>query len=272
MFKFTEDPRCQQISEKVYVFKNVIPKEILDPIKEELSTYEKGSLKNLWSVRDWYEDKMSPPLMSTFALWKFMSELIYPELVIHPVRNIMITNNQDEGMFVHTDSPGKGNCSLLMEIDQWSTCCELEFGYVAYLGEFTGGQVYYPNINPDGTIKKGGTDITKARIEEPCLEFQPEEGDLVLHGACSPYHHGTRATTSGTRYAFSTFSLLAQDNPGTFYNYKTPEWEKQVGSGTEQELTNWNQPLRLNPQFKELIDEKLELYSKAYPNFEKPQE
>jgi hypothetical protein len=28
----------------------------------------------------------------------------------------------------------------------------------------------------------------------------------------------------------------------------------------------------LNPQFKELIDEKLELYSKAYPNFEKPQE
>jgi hypothetical protein len=66
-------------------------------------------------------------------------------------------------------------------------------------------------------------------------------------------------TLSGTRYAFSTFALLAEDNPGTFYNYKTPEWEEQIGrheNPTERQLNDWNSPFRVNPQFADMIQER----------------
>ena len=254
---FQNDPRVIKVAENVYKFENIIPKEIYDPLLDVASKFEKGTNPNAWSVRDWYADKMSPPFVETFPLWKFMSEIIHPEIVIHPVRNMMITVPGDEGMFVHTDSPGKGNCHMLLEIDQWSTCCDLEYGYVAYLGDFEGGEVYYPNIHPDGTPKTGDLRITEEKLAEPCLVVPVKGGDLVLHQATSPYDHGTKPTTKGTRYAFSTFALLAEDNPGTFFNYKTPEWFAQVGNETDRELNDWNSPFRQNPQFKEMIEDRV---------------
>jgi hypothetical protein len=248
---FYDKPNCTKLADRIYVFKNIIPKEIMDSVNSDLSMYERESLQNDWSVRDWYKDKMSESYPSCFSVWKFISDLIYPEIVIHPVTSFMVNLPGDEGMFVHSDSPGKGNCHMLLEIDQWTTCCELEYGAIAYFGEFTGGKLFYPHINPDGTVKEGN-ELTKERLEEPCLEIQPEAGDIVLHGACSPYDHGTRETTSGARFAFSTFALLAVDNPGTFYNYKTPEWQEQIGkyeNPTSDQLNNWNTPLKANPQF-----------------------
>ena len=252
---FYNKPNCTKLSDRIYVFKNIIPKEIMDLVNSDLSSYERESLQNDWSVRDWYKDKMTESYKSSFLVWKFISDLIYPELVIHPVTSFMVNLPGDEGMFVHADSPGKGNCNMLSEIDQWTTCCELEYGAIAYFNEFTGGQLFYPNINPDGTIKKDSKS-TKERFEEPCLEIQPEPGDIVIHGACSPYDHGTRETRSGVRVAFSTFALLEIDNPGTFYNYKTPEWEDQIGkykNPTSDQLSNWNTPLKANPQFEKII-------------------
>lgn len=263
---FYDDPRCIKIAPRIYKFENIIPKEIYDPLYAVAQTFEKGSNPNMWSVRDWYADKMSPPFKETFPLWKFMSEIIYPEIVIHPVRNMMVTGPDDEGMFIHTDSPGKGNCDLLLEIDQWSTCCELEYGMIAYVGEFTGGELYYPNINPDGTEKTGDLRIDEKKLSEPCLVVPVKAGDIVLHGACSPYDHGTKAPTSGIRYAFSTFALLAEDNPGTFFNYKSPEWMEQIGNmadPTEKDLNDWNAPFRINPQFKEMIEERVRLETEA---------
>jgi len=253
---FYDDPRCVQIAPRIYKFENIIPKDIYDPLFAVASKFERGEQPNLWSVRDWYSDKMTPPFMETFPLWKFMSSLIAPEIVIHPVRNMMLTMPGDEGMFVHSDSPGKGNCHMLMEIDQWTTCCELEYGMIAYLGEFEGGELYYPNINPDGTEKTGDMRIDEKKLAEPCLVVSVKPGDIVLHGACTPYDHGTKPTTSGIRYAFSTFALLAEDNPGTFYNYDTPEWHAQIGNASETELNDWNGPLRMNPQFADMIAEK----------------
>jgi hypothetical protein len=259
---FYDDPRCKKIANRIYIFKNIIPKEIIESINKDLATFERGGADNDWSVRDWYKDKMTPGFSSTFPLWKFMSELIHPEIVIHPVRSLMVSQPHDEGMFVHADSPGKGRCELLLEIDQWSTCCELEYGMIAYLGDFTGGALYYPNINPDGTEKTGDMRIDEKKLAQPCLEVQPEPGDIILHGACIPYDHGTRKTKSGTRFAFSCFALLAEDNPGTFYNYKTPEWEEQIGkyeNPSEQQLNDWNSPLRINPQFADIIEEKTKI-------------
>jgi hypothetical protein len=258
---FYDDPRCTKLADRIYIYKNIIPKEITDLVNVDLSTYERGVEKNDWSVREWYKDKMTPPYKNSFDLWKFMSELIYPEIVIHPVRSFMVAIPGDEGMFVHSDSPGKGNCHMLSEIDQWTTCCELEYGMIAYFGNFIGGKLYYPNLNPDGSIKNNGPhwEVTKQMLEEPCFEVQPEPGDIVLHGACSPYDHGTRETESGIRFAFSCFALMAKDNPGTFYNYKTAEWQEQIGkyeNPTDAQLNEWNSPLIVNEQFREIIEEK----------------
>ena len=236
----------------------------MNSVGSELAEFERSDKLDVWSVRDWYKDKITPTFKSSFNLWKFMSELIYPEVVIHPVTNFMVADPKDEGMFVHTDSPGKGNTEQLMEIDQWTTCCELEYGMIAYFGDFTGGKLYYPHLNPDGTVKPNGPtwEVTKNLLEEPCFEVQPEKGDIVLHGACVPYDHGTRKTETGRRFAFSCFALMAKDNPGTFYNYKTPEWYEQIGkyeNPTLDQINTWNSPLKINPQFADMIEEKIKL-------------
>jgi hypothetical protein len=252
---FTDHPRCEQLADKIYVFRNIVPKEIISQVRSELDAYDKKTINDIWSIREWYSDKVTAPLMSSFPLWEFMSELMYPELVIHPQRSMLLTNKDDEGMFVHADSPGKGRCDLLTEIDTWQTCCELEYGVVAYFGEFAGGSLFYPNINPDGSVKEN-LDIYWGKTNEPCFEVKVQEGDIVFHSATSPYEHGVRKVDSGRRYAFSCFALLAEDNPGTFYNYKTPEYYNQIGNKTDQELSLWNSPFENNPQFKDIIEEK----------------
>ena len=258
---FYDNPKCTRLSDRIFIYKNIIPKEIMDAVNKDLSDFKRTMPENIWSSNNWYEDKICPPMASTFLVWKFMSDLIYPEVVIHPMRSLMVAEPQDEGMFVHADSPGMGREDEIFEIDTWSACCSLQYGMTAYFGEFTGGELFYPNINPDGTIKIG-TDISKERLEEPCLVIQPEAGDVVLHGACKPYDHGTKITTSGTRFVFSNFALNAEDNPGTFYNYKTPEWYEQIGqyeNPTEQQLNEWAAPLKVNPKFADIIEEKVKI-------------
>lgn len=251
---FQNDSRCIQIAPRIYKFENVIPESIYNDLMSAFAKFKREEdQKNEWSVRNWYEDKMLPPVPETFPLWCFMSELIGPELVIHPVRNTMYNMPGDEGMFVHNDSPGKGQCHRLTEIDTWQTCCDLEYGMIAYMGDFTGGEVYYPNINPDGTEKTGDMRIDETKLTQPCLVVPVKKGDIVIHGACMPYDHGTKETLTGIRYAFSTFALMKEDNPGTFHNYGTPEFYNQIGDASEERLQNWNQPLESNPQFDELI-------------------
>lgn len=256
---FYNNPKCEKISDRIFIFKNIIPKNMIDSVNKDLLLYERSKEENNWSTNDWYKDKIVDiGLTSTFPIWKFMSELIYPELVIHPMINVLISEPSDDGMFVHADSPGPDGQDEIYEIDQWSACCSLQYGMVAYFGEFTGGELFYPNINPDGTIKNG-SDLSKERLSEPCLVIQPEVGDIILHGACKPYDHGTKKTRSGKRFVFSNFALNASDNPGTFYNYKTDEWYEQIGKydyPTNQQLQEWNSPFKLNSKFAEIIEKK----------------
>jgi hypothetical protein len=260
---FYNNINCTKVSDKIYVFKNIIPKDIIDEVNKDLFTYKRDP-HNLWSSNNWYEDKIVPPMKSTYLLWKFMSDLLYPEIVIHPCQRYMVSEPGDKGMFVHADSPGMGKEDEIFEIDVWSACCSLQYGVCAYFGNFTGGEIYYPNINPDGTIKNG-TDLSKERLEEPCLVISPEPGDIIIHGACKPYDHGTKPTYSGNRFVFSNFALNSEDNPGTFYNYKSPEWYNQIGKyedPTLQQINEWASPLKVNPKFAEVIEEKIKAQDK----------
>ena len=204
---------------------------------------EKAAKETEVNLISWYTNKVLPPVDGSFEIWKTVSEILYPEYVIHPQIGMLSVKPGDNGMFIHSDSPGKHMCHLLSQDDRWSTCCLLDFGAVVYLGNFTGGAIFYPGINPDGTVKKDGNE------QDGCFEYTPERGDLVIHSAFEPYSHGVREVESGTRYAFSIFSLKAIDNPGTFYNYKTKEYFDQIKDESEENIRIWSTPLKTNPQF-----------------------
>lgn len=237
----------------VFIFKGFYTDEECRTVEEELKDYNLDD-KYRDTLISWYANKVSPPLKAIHPLWEKASDLIYPEYVMHPQANVLIiTPEMNEGMFTHSDSPGKGECHRLSQVDVWKTCCELDFGLVAYFGDFEGGEIFYVNIDKDGHRTDGIG-------PENCLSIKPERGDLVIHGAFAPHAHGVKPVTSGKRYAFSNFVLKAEDNPGTFYNYKTPEYYEQIKDKDTQSLKDfvgtWMKPLKENPQFsREKIDQ-----------------
>lgn len=230
----------------VFIFKGFFTDEECKMVEDALKDYDLSD-KYQDTLINWYANKVSPPLQPIHELWEKASELLYPEYVMHPQANVLIiTPEMNEGMFTHSDSPGKGECHRLSQVDVWKTCCELDYGLVGYFGDFEGGEIFYVNIDKDGN-RTDGTG------EENCLHIKPERGDLVIHGAFAPHAHGVKPVTSGRRYAFSNFVLRAEDNPGTFYNYKTPEYYNQIKDKDKlslKEFVNvWMKPLKENPQF-----------------------
>lgn len=225
----------------VFVFKNFFSEDQCKLVEDFLSDkYDKGAHED--TLMSWYAKRVTPPIPGIIDIWEALSELIYPEFVIHPaITALAISAPDDEGMFAHSDSPGKNMCNMLTQVDIWKTCCELDYGLIAYFGNFEGGEIYYTNINPDGTKREteGGEVLT----------YKPERGDVVIHGAFNPHTHGVRPVTSGVRYAFSNFVLKPEANPGTFYNYKTPEYYAQIGDKSKERIKDWSTPLKENPQF-----------------------
>jgi hypothetical protein len=236
----------------IFVFKKIIPESLLLKIEKEASDHERP-IDYEKSLISWYSEKTTEHLDGLHDLWEIISEILSPGWVIHPSLNLLKVLPGDNGMFIHSDSPGKNMCHRLSQLDIWSTCCELDYGVVAYLGNWEGGAIFYPNIKPDGTVYPDGQGNS-----DDCFEFMPERGDLVIHSAFKPYEHGVREVTSGTRYAFSCFSLKKEDNPGTFYNYGTEEYYNQIGNKSVSYLSKfWIKPLIENPQFS---DERIKEY------------
>ena len=259
--KFYDRPECITLSPHVdaygtksgiFLFKNYIKKSLVEKIESQLNkTNLYASDKNLI---DWYEGKMTESPEGLIDVWEEISILIGPEWVMHPAFHLISLKPGDNGMFIHSDSPGKNMCHLLSQNDTWTTCCLLDYGVVAYFGDFEGGEIFYPSINPDGSIKSENNN------QVGCFEYKPEKGDVLIHSAFDPYGHGVREVKSGLRYAYSNFSLKSIDNPGTFYNYGTVEYFKQVGKKTEKDLEAWSTPLKINKQF---IPEKVEEMKKS---------
>lgn len=234
---FYNKPECTTITEGIYVFKRIIPQEVCDRYTEILNSYEAEDYIEDNNAVDWYGDKMSPSTPELLDLWELVSEVIYPDFVINPQSKVIASRPGQDGMFIHTDSPGKGNAHELTQIDSYSTCSLISYGVVTYLSDFDGGEVFYPSFNPDGTLKGKDTDFPGE------LEYKPEKGDIVIHGAEHPYLHGTRPVTAGIRYAFSCFATDIKDAPGTFYNYKSPEYLEKVKDRTLESYQNWLTPM-----------------------------
>ncbi len=127
----------------VFVFKGFYTDEECKIVEDALRDY-KYDQKYEETLISWYADKLSPPILGLHKLWAKASEMLYPEYVIHPQNNVLvISEHMNQGMFTHSDSPGKGECHRLSQVDVWKTCCELDYGLVAYFGDFEGGEIFY---------------------------------------------------------------------------------------------------------------------------------
>jgi len=239
----------------IFIFKNIVPQDLIEKIESGLNALPAENPKYDQGLMSWYTEKLAPAVPGTLELWEFMGELLAPNWIIHPQNAYIRVQPGDDGMFIHSDSPGKGQCHLLSQNDLWKTCCELDYGVCAYFGDFEGGEIFYPNVNSDGTLKTTNEDFAK-----DCFQYKPQKGDIVIHSAFDPYNHGVRDVVSGTRYCFSNFSLKTIDNPGTFHIYDTPEYHKQLGGRTVEEIKAWMVPLKENPQFS---PDKLKVYQES---------
>lgn len=233
---FEHDSKIEQVAEEVWIYKNFISDEENNQITKIMKDYEL-KFKNRQDAFifkdqaiDWYKNKTSPLIMELKPIWDRISMLLYPEHYIHPQLFVNVMRPGDDGMFVHSDSPGMNMEHKLTQLDRWSTCCRLSHGIVTYFGDYVGGEIFYPNINQDGTVKDSEED------PNDCLTVSVNPKDLVIHGALHPWEHGVKQITSGTRYAYSNFCMEKEHAPGTFELFD-PE---QVGKLTKtSDIIKW---------------------------------
>lgn len=240
---FLDDSNLIKFDEKVMIYKNFIDNDTVEYINKIL--YQKSGPQKNVSYKStnipWYENKVVSGTLELFDIWVKMSEFLAPEYVLHPQLTISRMLPGDT-MFVHEDSPGEDNEHLLTNYDVWSTCTLLDFGVCAYFGEFTGGEVFYPELG---------------------IEVSPQPGDLVIHGATSRWKHGVKEVKSGTRFCYSNFSLPAHKNPGTFYNYGTEEYKEITKDGINgKNFYKWQSPIYSNERKYRSLDpeDKLKQY------------
>jgi len=212
---FSDNPNIIKLADKIYHYPNFLTPEEVKTVTDIANSQETSN--------HYFEEIEFRPVKEIYELkpiWDKVSDFLYPEFVIHPLLH-MIKFGKGSKMHPHCDSPGEGNHEDLTVPDLWGTCCLLSWGVCTYFGEWEGGELYYPN-----------QDVT--------INVKP--GDLVIHGALSDCMHGVKEITSGTRYTFSNFSIQADKNPGSFYNYKTPEYYEAI-----KDLGNWLGPIKENP-------------------------
>lgn len=250
---FYDDKNVSKHADKVFKYENFLTKEEVQTINDLV---KKMTKEDDWVYEDqhldWYKDKTGPNMVELFPIWEKMSRFLQPEYVIHPMMSLLTIKPGDKGMFVHADSPGRDMEEHLTQHDRWQTCCIIDYGIIVYFGEFTGGEVFYPNLTSDSTF---GNTVRQEENYDDCLVVPVQPGDLVVHGSCHPYEHGVREVHSGRRYAFTNFMLQAAENPGTFHNFETPEYFEATKEKTEDYLrANWLQPIEGNPRFPQWIN------------------
>jgi hypothetical protein len=215
---FSDNPNCIELSDGIYHYPGFLDKETVDRITKILESQEDKYANQYLEHEEFYYTKQ---ISEMHEIWEKISEFLYPEYIIHPQLHVLRYEKGHE-MTPHWDSPGEGKDHELTVPDEMGCCCVLKWGVITYFGEWEGGEVYYP--------KQG-------------ISIYPKPGDLIIHGALESHQHGVSKITSGTRYAFSNFSLPIEKNPGSFYTYKTQEYYEAI-----KDLSSWPKPLFKNPK------------------------
>jgi hypothetical protein len=223
---FSNNPNIIKYADEIYLYKNFISKEDVEYINKLMQPNIDNDdlLKTDINAVDWYNDKQGPQMPELIKIWDKISEFMYPEFIIHPQQNLTALRPKDPGMFVHNDNPGRGMDHLLTQDDRWHTCTKLVYGLCSYFGDFEGGEIFYPNINKDGSLAN--------KESEDCLVVSVGPGDLVIHWAEAPYEHGVKPVRNGVRYVYSNFAIKTEEHPGTFPIWNTKEDLERKATGT----------------------------------------
>lgn len=247
---FRKNPNIEQIAPKLFIYRKFINGDLLKKINSTLKKHMNGPIVD--HNVDWYNSRFTTIVPQMHEVWEKASELIYPELSMHPQLCLLRAKVGEPGMFFHSDAPGAphedcgpscATCDitsrLLISSDVWNTCCRLHYGLIVYFGDFKGGEVYYPNFNRNA---EWVGDFKPYHNKEELL-VKPENGDLIIHGSHNDYCHGVKEITSGIRFAFSNFVIPSHTNPGTFFNYKSKEYNDQINkikSNHSEPLEAWS--------------------------------
>lgn len=235
---FTENPNIEKIADQIWIWRNFLSEEennlIMNLMKEHERRFEdkEEAFRFEDQAIDWYKNKTSPLILELKPIWDRISMFLYPEHYIHPQLFVNVMRPGDEGMFIHADSPGINMEHNLTQLDRWSTCCRLSHGIVTYFGDYEGGEIFYPNLEKDGSIKNRPED------SEDCLIVEVKPRDLVIHGAEHPWEHGVKKITNGTRYAYSNFCMEKEHAPGTFELFNP---DKHPFITDTKEILAWNE-------------------------------
>jgi hypothetical protein len=192
---FTSNPQLIKLAEKAFVLKNFASAEECSAIVEEVLTNNKE-----WSNTENYEDgqtEVVPYLQvingssKVLELYDRLKKFTSPEFEPLPSNSV---NRLLPGQSLqpHCDSPGEDFAEEVIAFDPYDTCHIVKWGTVTYLSEFTGGEIYYPNIG---------------------VSYKPEVGDLLIHSAFEEYTHGVRPVLDGVRYVYSTFLISTGQVP-----------------------------------------------------------
>jgi CDGSH-type Zn-finger protein len=233
---FKNNPNIEQIAEEIWIWRNFVSEEENNLITSKMKEFEnqfedaQEAFKYDGHAVDWYKNKTGPLMLELKSIWDRISEVLYPEHYIHPQLFVQVMRPGDKGMFIHADSPGMNMEHHLTQLDRWSTCCRLSHGIVTYFGDYAGGEIYYPNIEKDGTVKN------KPEDPDDCLVVDVKPRDFVIHGALHPWEHGVREVTGGKRYAYSNFCMEKEHAPGTFELFDP---NKHPYMKDEEEIMNW---------------------------------
>lgn len=181
---FKNNPNFLKLDEEIYVWENFLS-------KEEHSKF--FSLANSISEEEWmshvnpnkfWTGKSSQSKNEMYEICNRINKLLQPEYLVPPVA-VLARTPVGEGMYVHKDRNEEDYKDGLNDV---GISTFIEYGVLVYIGDWEGGELFYPNKN---------------------IEFKPKPGSLIIHGSGEDCSHGVKPVTSGKRFFYANFVFPA---------------------------------------------------------------
>jgi hypothetical protein len=236
---FQNNNNLIKLAKEIYVYKNFISDEEARKYTEIVNNFH----EEYWLNKDkWDNDSEIQAPNQVFQgdalldeLWKKTETFFGPEYKPLPSNGVS-KMLEGQSLEVHWDSPGhpddhdEGSLNGYFDAiekgklyDPHNTCHIVQYGFVVYINDFEGGELFYPEQN---------------------IEYKPEKGDLVIHSASQKYRHGVRAVTKGPRYAHTNFIVASEEIVPTLQQYQEHEFNQKMMQ--EALDKNINAPIWLN--------------------------
>lgn len=180
--KFLKDERIVQLSPNIYLLKDFFDIEIANKYLSILESYsdndwldihanyEDGDINNTF-----WGDKCSKDIISVSEIHDKLIDFLAPtHWTFQHLNFIRLKENQESPTF----------------FSNGDFCAEYKIAW--YLGNFTGGEIVFPDLN---------------------FEYKPEHNDILIFKITKNSWHKTSLVTSGIRYVYSDYIL---PHPGYF--------------------------------------------------------